>query len=134
MTDILRSTSIFIVGIIVGSLTVPALSAQVREATVTRLMTLDLAGFCDGKQVLVDVVENGPGSSGKHYHPGYAFGYVIDGSQTSTPESGPPVTVKAGDFTYELPMQVSTSETTSTFKVFGVRLVEKGKPTTVRVP
>jgi hypothetical protein len=31
------------------------------------LVTQDLAGFCDGKEVTVELFEIGPGTSGKHY-------------------------------------------------------------------
>lgn len=134
MGNMLRGVSIFATGVIVGSLIVPALSAQLRTAKATRVTNIDLAGFCDGKEVLVDLIEDGPGTSGKHYHPGYSISYVVEGAQISTVEGRPPMTVKAGDVLYEEPMQTHTSETPSTAKVFSVRIVEKGKPTTIRVP
>ena len=124
----------FTVGVLVGTQMLPAVSAQIRTAKVTHLMTVDLDGWCNGKQVLVDMVENGPGTSERHYHPGYSFGYVIDGSQTSTVEGRTRKTEKAGDLAYEGPMEIRTAETLSPTKIFSVRLVEKGKPTTVRVP
>src|SRR5262245_24078793 len=98
MGNLLRSVSIFAIGVIVGSLTVPALSAQVRSAKVTRLITTDLAG-CDGKEVIVELNEYGPGTNGTHYHPGHSFAYVIEGSQIITVEGKAARTLRAGDVT-----------------------------------
>ena len=53
MEKMLRSAAIFVIGVAVGSLAIPALSQQVRTLKTTRLMTTDLAGFCDGKEVVV---------------------------------------------------------------------------------
>jgi hypothetical protein len=60
MEKMLRSAGIFAIGAIVGSLTVPELSAQVRSLATTRLITTDLAGFCDGKEVVIDYSEVAP--------------------------------------------------------------------------
>ena len=57
MGNLLRSAAIFGFGVVVGSLTIPALSAQFRSAKVTRLITTDLTGFCDGKDVIVELNE-----------------------------------------------------------------------------
>src|ERR1700722_8738955 len=62
MEKMLHSAAIFVIGVAVGSLTIPALSQQVRTLKTTRLMTTDLAGFCDGKEVVVDYSEVEPGA------------------------------------------------------------------------
>jgi hypothetical protein len=61
MEKMLRSAVIFVIGVAVGSLAIPALSQQVRSLKTTRLMTTDLAGFCDGKEVVVDTVKRNQG-------------------------------------------------------------------------
>ncbi len=134
MKRIVHSTLIFILGAVGGSLIVPAISAQVRNTNTTRLMAMDLAGWCDGKEVIVELNASSPGTSGKHYHPGHTFSYVIEGAQTVSVEGGSSKTFRAGEVFHEAPMEVSTSAGPSSIKMFTVRLLEKGKPETVRVP
>jgi quercetin dioxygenase-like cupin family protein len=134
MEKMLRSAAIFGFGAAVGSLTIPELSAQVRTLTTTRLITTDLAGFCDGKEVVVDYSEVAPGASAKHHHPGYSFGYMIEGSQTSTQAGKPAIVVRKGELLLEEPTQVNISENLAPAKVVTFRILEKGKPQTVRVP
>jgi len=100
----------------------------------SRLLTTDLTGFCDGKEVIIDYSEVAPGASTKHYHPGYSFGYMIEGSQTSTQEGKPPVVVRKGELLLEQPAQVNVSENSAPAKVVTFRIMEKGKPESVRVP
>ena len=134
MEKMLRSAAIFVIGVAVGSLAIPALSQQVRTLKTTRLMTTDLAGFCDGKEVVVDYSEVEPGASAKHYHPGYSFGYVIEGSEISTQEGRPPIVIHKGEVLLEQPMQANVSENSAPAKTVTFRILEKGKPETVRVP
>src|SRR5262249_8539434 len=63
----------FAAGIAVGHLGVPALSAQFRSVKTTSVLTRDLTGWCDGKELTVELNDAGPGSSGKHYHPAHSF-------------------------------------------------------------
>jgi hypothetical protein len=134
MEKMLRTAAIFVIGAVVGSLTIPELSAQVRSLATTRLITTDLAGFCDGKEVVVDYSEVAPGASSKHTHPGYSFGYMIEGSQTSTQQGKPPVVIHKGELLLEDPTQANVSENSAPAKVVTFRILEKGKPQTVRVP
>ena len=134
MEKMLRSAAIFVIGAAVGSLAIPELSAQVRTLQSTRLITTDLTGFCDGKEVVVDYSEVAPGASSKHYHPGYSFGYMIEGSQTSTHEGRPPVEIRSGELLVEKPMEANVSENSAPAKVVTFRILEKGKPQAVRVP
>jgi hypothetical protein len=97
-------------------------------------MTTDLAGFCDGKEVVVDYSEVEPGATAKHYHPGYSFGYMIEGSQTSTQDGGPPVVIHKGEVLLEQPMRINVSENSAAAKVVTFRILEKGKPASVQVP
>jgi len=133
-TRLLRSVSIFILGVVVGCLLIPTVSAQFRSVKTTNLLTTDLAGWCDGKEVTIELDEVSPGTSGKHYHPGDSFTYVIAGTETYQLEGQPVKIVKAGDVLHEEPMQVHTVENQSPVKLLVMRIVEKGKPATVRIP
>ncbi len=134
MVKMLCGAVIFVIGVAVGSLAIPALSQQVRTVKTARLMTTDLAGFCDGKEVVVDFSEAEPGASSKHYHPGYSFNYVIEGSEISTQEGRPPIAIHRGEVLFEHPMQVNVSENSAVVKFVTFRILEKGKPENVRVP
>jgi hypothetical protein len=122
-----RSVATFVIGVAVGSLVMPALSQQVRTLKTTRLVTTDLAGFCDGKEVVVDYSEVAPGASAKHYHPGYSFGYMIEGSQTSTQEGRPPIVVRKGELLLEEPTQANISGKFGAGKSSYVQNIGKGE-------
>jgi quercetin dioxygenase-like cupin family protein len=135
MGSIFRTASIFVVGIVVGSVAVSTLRAQTyRTVKSTKLMTTDLTGWCDGKVVVVEVSDFSAGSSAKHYHPGHSFGYVLEGSQTAHVDGKPPIVSRVGDVYYEAPMQAATSESPAPLKMITFRILEKGKPETVNVP
>jgi uncharacterized cupin superfamily protein len=134
MKNLLRVASIFILGVVVGSLLIPVVRAQFRSVKTTNLLTTDLAGFCDGKEATIELDEIGPGTSGKHYHPGHSFTWVIEGSETYELEGKPARIVNAGDVLHEEPMQVHTVENQSPVKLLVIRIAEKGKPATVRIP
>jgi quercetin dioxygenase-like cupin family protein len=127
-------TCTFLLGIAVGQITLPAVSAQFRSTKTTNLITTDLGSWCEGKEVTVELNEAGPGTSGKHYHPGHSFTWIIEGSEVYTIAGQPPKQVKAGDLLHEEPMQLHTTENQSPVKLLVVRVVEKGKQATVRVP
>jgi uncharacterized cupin superfamily protein len=134
MKKLLGVAAIFSLGVVVGCLSIPVVKAQFRSVKATNLITTDLAGFCDGKEVTIELDEIGPGTSGKHYHPGHSFTWVIEGSETYEVEGKPVKIVDAGDLLHEEPMQVRTVENQSPVKLLVMRLVEKGKPATVRIP
>jgi len=123
----------FILGIVVGGWQTPLRSAQFRATRTTDLMKTDLAGWCDGKEVLVSMTESAPGTSGKHYHPGHSFAMVLEGSQVRIIEGKPDVVAKAGDMLYEEPMEVHTSKNTDPVKILTFRILEKGKAVTTRI-
>jgi len=67
---------VFVLGWIAGVMTLPGMSAQLRTQTDKRLITVDLAGFCDGKFVALDYSDESVGLIGNHYHPGHLFNYI----------------------------------------------------------
>ena len=125
---------VFVLGILVGHLTTPTAYSQFRSVKTTNLLTTDLAGWCDGKEVTIELNEVGPGTSGKHYHPAHSFTYVIEGSETYALEGQSSKMVHAGDVLHEAPMQVHTVDNVAPVKLLVVRVIEKGKEATVRLP
>jgi uncharacterized cupin superfamily protein len=123
----------FVLGILVGQLGIPSAYAQFRDVKSERLLTADLTGWCDGKEVTVDLNAVGPGTSGKHYHPAHSFTYVLEGSETYALEGQPSKIVKTGDVLHEPPMQAHTVDNLSRVKLLVVRVIEKGKEATVRL-
>jgi uncharacterized cupin superfamily protein len=126
--------SAFCLGVLMGHLAIPVVFAQFRTVNTTRVLTTDLAGWCDGKEVTVELNEAEAGTSGKHYHPAHSFTYVIEGSETYALEGQASKTVRAGDVLHEPPMQVHTVDNLSRVKLLVVRVIEKGKQATVRLP
>ncbi len=124
----------FVAGATLGPWMASAVSAQVRTVKTTSLVRTDLGGWCDGKEVTVDIQEYGAGTSGKHYHPAYSFGWVLEGSQVVTVDGKPTITVGPGELMTEVPLEVSETSAASPAKVLYLRIAEKGKPVTVRVP
>jgi hypothetical protein len=47
-----------------------------------------------------------PGTSGRHYHPGHSFTWILEGSETCVVNGKPPRVVKSGDVLHEEPQQV----------------------------
>lgn len=121
------------VGIACGNLFVPSLRAQYRTNKTTELVRTDLGAWCEGKEVTIEIIEAGPGTSGKHYHPAHSFSWIIDGSEVQTVPGRAPIAVKAGALIHEEPMQVSESENVGPVKFLQFRIIEKGKPVTTQV-
>jgi quercetin dioxygenase-like cupin family protein len=93
-----------------------------------------LADWCNGKEVTIELIEAGPGTSGKHYHPGHSFTYVLDGSEAYALDGQSSKTVHPGDILHEAPMQVHAVDNMSPVKLLVVRVIEKGGPASVRLP
>jgi hypothetical protein len=61
----------------------PLASAQQnRQVEAKELMRTDLGTWCPSKEVIISLSANGPGSSGRNYHPAYSFAWMVEGSQT----------------------------------------------------
>ena len=109
-----------------------------QQATVTSLMSKDLAEL-PGKEVLMITVEYHPGGTDPiHRHNAHAFIYVLEGSIVMQVKGGKEVTLTPGQTFYEGPDDVhvvgrnaSTSKPAK-FLVFFVK--NKGAPALVPVP
>ena len=103
-----------------------------QDATVTPLLSKDLADVA-GKEVSMITVEYAPGASDPvHTHHAQAFVYVLEGSIEMQVKNGPPVSLGPGDTFYEGPADIhvmgrNLSETApARFVVFLVK--QKGAP------
>ncbi len=117
-----------VVAIAVGVLGNQLLNAAQDPVKRTELLKADL----EGKDAVINNVELAPGAaSGKHYHPGHEFVYLLEGSGTLEVEGKPPSTVKAGETFHLMPKQVHNVKNTSTtapLKALVFAVFEKGQP------
>jgi quercetin dioxygenase-like cupin family protein len=94
-----------LVGIAVGVIGTQVLNAQQQSVKRTELLRKQLAGM-EGHEGIVFIGEIAPGAfTGKHYHPGHEFLYVLEGSGTWEVDGQPPLSMKAGDSFYQPPDQ-----------------------------
>ena len=124
------------VGFVLGGVSSQRLNAQQEPVKRTVLFKSDLEGI-EGKEAVLFLAELAPGAvGGKHYHPGYEFAYVLEGSLILEVEGKPPATFKAGD-TFHIPPKVvhrgNNASTTAPYKVLVFGLFEKGQPDTTPV-
>jgi len=123
------------VGVTLGAIGHAFHGAAQSPVSVAELVKRDLVG--GGNQGSVFLVELAPGAAvGRHYHPGDAFAYILEGSMVLELEGKPPVTLKPGDSGHVVPRQVHDDKNASTskpvkFLVFHVS--EKGQPLAVPV-
>jgi quercetin dioxygenase-like cupin family protein len=133
-TALVLVTLSFLAGVVATAWLAPSLHAQDRGTKNTELLRTDLGAWCEGKEITVEIQESGPGSSGKHYHPGHAFAWIIEGSLVRMIQGGQSRTSGIGDVIYEGPMQVSETRNSVPVRALIFRVIEKGKPVTVLVP
>src|SRR2546427_2886403 len=70
----------FLLGAVLGRWLLPPLWGQARRAVLQTkdLKRVDLGSWCEGKEATIQLLEFGPGTSDKHYHPAHSFAYVLD--------------------------------------------------------
>lgn len=73
--------------------------------------------------------------TGRHYHPGTVFGYLLEGEYTLTIDGQAPKTYKAGE-TVRIEPDVVHDESAGSApaKFLSVFIIQKGKPLAVPVP
>lgn len=130
----IRTVVVFALGALFADQIVPVVQAQFRSVSTTRLFTADLAGWCEGKELTIELNVAEPGSSGPHYHPAHSITYVLEGSETYVLGNEPAKVVTADAVLHEAPMQVHTVGNDAPVRLLAVRIAEKGTPATVRVP
>jgi quercetin dioxygenase-like cupin family protein len=121
--------SIVVLGIVVGL-------AYADDLTRTVLMKKDLDGVA-GKEVTVFMAQYKPGAkSGKHYHPGQEFIYVLSGNGKMEESGKPAVEMKPGTILYfqsdpKNPSYVHEATDlggTEGMKLLVILITEKGQP------
>jgi len=126
----------FAVGILVGWFAVKGVTGYSEPVKRTVLLKTDLAGT-EGQEGVMWLIEIAPGAAtGKHYHPGHEFVYVLEGAGRTEMEGKPPATLRAGEALYLPPGQVhSTTNTSATVpaKALVVYIGEKDRPLVVPV-
>jgi quercetin dioxygenase-like cupin family protein len=124
-------------GIAVGWSGHQRLSAQQAPVTRTVLLQTNLAGV-EGKEAVLVVAEIAPGATtGKHWHAGQEFAYVLEGSLHLVADGKPTVTLTPGEAIQQPPRQVHEGQNTSAtapVKVLAFYVAEKGQPLTTAVP
>ena len=135
MTLLRRHGLGFVLGLVAVCLAMASLDARPhRSGKTAALVATELSGWCDGKEVTVELNEFGPGTSGRHLHPGHSFTWILEGSETYAVDGKPSRVVKSGEVLHEEPQQVHRVDNDVPVKLLGFRVVEKGKPVTVSVP
>jgi quercetin dioxygenase-like cupin family protein len=124
------------VGILVGVVGTQVLSAQQAAVKRTPLLKGELMGIA-GKEVTMFMAEIPPGArTGKHYHPGDEFIYVLEGAGVLEEEGKPPIAMKPGTALHyasppEKAAYVHEAKNTSDsapLKILAVLITEKGQP------
>ena len=128
---------VLVVGMVVGWFGHQRLSAQQAPVTRTVLLRTDVAGV-EGKEAVIVVAEIAPGATtGKHWHAGQEFAYVLEGSLRLVAEGKPAVTLTPGGVIQQPSRQVHEGRNTSAtapVKVLAFYVAEKGQPLTTAVP
>jgi len=122
-----------LLGVVAIQAQAPAPSAIKRNVLVKADMP-DM-GPMEGSVVEVEIAPGG--QSGRHYHPGHEFGYVLSGEETLEIDGKPPAIVKAG-----MPVHIDpgvihngkNNSATQPLKLLVVYVLEKGKPTAIPAP
>lgn len=136
MRKTLTLALILTVGIALGAIGSQVLNAQQIPVKRTVLLQSDMRGV-EGKEGYVVLAQIAPGAStGKHYHPGHEFNYVLEGEGMLEMEGRPPVSLKQGVPLHIDPRVVHNGKNTSTtvpLKVLIFYVLEKGQPIAISV-
>ncbi len=127
---------VLVVGVVMGAMGSQVLNAQQEQIKRTVLLKTDVTGV-EGKEGYIIMVEIAPrGQSGRHYHPGHEFLYVMEGSGMLEIDGKPPVALKTGVTGHIDPKVIhngKNSSTTAPLKVLVFAVHEKGQPLTIPV-
>jgi quercetin dioxygenase-like cupin family protein len=94
----------------------------------------DITGTDDLEVVMGLIERSDESKSGKHYHPGGEFGFVLEGAITVSTKSDPEATLRAGDSFYQPPGEWHVVGTTAEgAKTVVFRVLKKGQPVVVAV-
>jgi len=123
------------VGFVMGVITEHVLIAQGGPKRTT-ILTTDLDGL-PGMEAIMSVVELAPGvRSGKHYHPGYEFAYILEGHGVLEREGKPTAELKPGVPFYNFRSdvhEVRNLSQTEPMKLLTIWITDKGKHSMIPV-
>jgi quercetin dioxygenase-like cupin family protein len=132
---ILVAATFFALGLFVG-LGTTGLGSAMQHAKVAELYKADLV-TSDGKEASMFLAELGPGANmGKHYHPGDAFAYILEGTMLLEIDGGKSVTLKSGQSGSLPPSTVhddKNASQTAPLKFLVFHVAKKGDPLAVSV-
>ena len=123
-------------GMMVGVVGTQVLSAQQAAVKRTPLLKGELTGIA-GKEVTMFTAEVPPGArTGKHYHPGDEFIFVLEGTGVLEEQGKPPITMKPGmALHYASPAEkaayiheAKNTSDTAPLKLLAVLITDKGQP------
>jgi len=133
---VLLLSATFAVGIAVGWFAVKGVSGYPEPVKRTVVLRTDLAGG-EGQEGAMWLIEIAPGATtGKHYHPGHEFVYVLEGAGRTEVEGKPAATLRAREALYLPPGQVHNTKNesaTATTRALAVYVGPKGHPPVVPV-
>ena len=123
-------------GIAVGASMTGFVNAMQQHAKVTELYKADLV-TSDGKEASMFLAELAPGANmGKHYHPGDAFAYILEGTMLLEIAGKESVTLKSGQSGSLPPRTVhddKNASQTTPLKFLVFHVAKKGDPLAVPV-
>ena len=123
------------IGVLLGFVGNQILNAQQTLPKTQVILTTDLTDI-EGKEGVIYIARVFPGEvAGKHYHSGYQFSYVLEGSIVMNMEGKSPVTYKPGDAFYIPPRQVHWPQNNGNVlaKIVSFWIKEKGEPASIPV-
>jgi quercetin dioxygenase-like cupin family protein len=118
-----------------GSITIVG-TTQTLQPTFTRTMLQDQDLSVKDRHGVMSRSEFQPGAtSGRHFHPGEEFGYVLEGTLELTVDGKPAQRLKAGDIIFMPAGAIHEAKNvgTGTLKVLSTYVLEKGKPVATAV-
>jgi quercetin dioxygenase-like cupin family protein len=125
-----------VLGIVLGVGMTAVVSAVHPPVKVDALYKTDLV-TSEGQEGSIFLAELAPGANvGKHYHPGDAFAYILEGTMTLEIEGKPSVTLKPGESGSLPPRTVHddrNGSTTKPLKFLVFHVAKKGAPLAVAV-
>jgi quercetin dioxygenase-like cupin family protein len=128
------SLAMFVMGMLTGGLVNQTATAQHSSVKVIELTKAALA--VTGKEASIFLVEIAPGGAvGKHYHPGDAFGYVLEGALTLEIEESRRLPCKHGQSGHVAPKTVHDDKNNgeAPLRFLGFHVADKGQPLAVSV-
>ena len=128
---------VLVVGLMAGAIGGQALNAQQQPITRTVLLKTENPSGIQGMEAYVTLIEIAPGAqSGKHYHLGTGFMYILKGSGIVEMDGQSPVPLKQGQVFPTRPQLVHyfrNASTTAPVKILGFQVVKNGQALAIPV-